>query len=92
MAYSSSNPFSYEDDELGGGWGAPAPKRSSSGDILKDAMKKEAVIKDIIAAQEDLRALVGRVQSVQAEVDKLTSGNATLQMYIDNLTKQIAKR
>ncbi|KAG8741963.1 hypothetical protein FRC10_002229 [Ceratobasidium sp. 414] len=108
MAYSSSNPFGYEEDELGGGWGAPAPKKASSGDILKDAMKKEAVIKDIIAAQEDLRgkvfpvslstcskwrpALVGRVQSVQAEVDKLASGNATLQMYIDNLTKQIAKR
>ncbi|KAG9096422.1 hypothetical protein FRC06_008675 [Ceratobasidium sp. 370] len=91
MAYSSSNPFGYEEDELGG-WGAPAPKRASSGDILKDAMKKETVIKDIIAAQEDLRALVGRVQSVQTEVDKLTSGNATLQMYIDNLTKQIAKQ
>ncbi|KAG8715314.1 hypothetical protein FRC09_016708 [Ceratobasidium sp. 395] len=90
MAYSSSNPFSYEEDEMGGGWGAPAPKRATSGDILKDAMRKEAVIKDIIAAQEDLR--MGRVQAVQTEVDKLTSGNATLQMYIDNLTKQIAKR
>ncbi|KAG9121675.1 hypothetical protein FRC07_002278 [Ceratobasidium sp. 392] len=89
MAYSSSNPFGYEEDDLGGGWGAPAPKRASSGDILKDAMRKEAVIKDIIAAQEDLRR---RVQAVQTEVDKLTSGNATLQMYIDNLTKQIAKR
>ncbi|KAG8707645.1 hypothetical protein FRC09_001718 [Ceratobasidium sp. 395] len=90
MAYSSSNPFSYEEDEIGGGWGAPAPKRATSGDILKDAMRKEAVVKDIIAAQEDLR--MGRVQAVQTEVDKLTSGNATLQMYIDNLTKQIAKR
>ncbi|ELU38864.1 DUF2205 domain-containing protein [Rhizoctonia solani AG-1 IA] len=47
---------------------------------------------DIVAAQDDLRTLLGRVQTVQAEVDKLSSGNAMLQMYIDNLTKQIAKR
>ncbi|CAE6506781.1 unnamed protein product, partial [Rhizoctonia solani] len=65
---------------------------ASSGDALKNTMKKEAVIKDIVAAQEDLRTLLGRVQTVQAEVDKLSSGNAMLQMYIDNLTKQIAKR
>jgi hypothetical protein len=43
---SQTNPFGYEDEEeISGGWGAPAPKRASSGDILKDAMKKEAVIK-----------------------------------------------
>ncbi|KAF8603599.1 hypothetical protein BDV93DRAFT_556296 [Ceratobasidium sp. AG-I] len=90
---SQSNPFGYEEEEeISGGWGAPAPKKSTSGDILKDAMKKEAVIKDIMATQEDLRTLLGRVQAVQGEVDKLTSGNATLQMYIDNLTKQIAKQ
>jgi hypothetical protein len=39
-----------------------------------------------------LLALIGRVQSVQKEVEKLTSGNETLQMYIDNLTVQMAKR
>jgi hypothetical protein len=37
-------------------------------------------------------ALLTRAKSVQGEVDKLTSGNATLQMYIDNLTMQMAKR
>jgi short coiled-coil protein len=37
-------------------------------------------------------ALLARVKSVQGDVDKLTSGNATLQMYIDNLTMQMAKR
>ncbi|KAB5589237.1 hypothetical protein CTheo_7320 [Ceratobasidium theobromae] len=90
---SQTNPFGYDDEEeLSGGWGAPPPKATSSGDILKEAMRKEAVIKDIIATQEDLRALLTRVQSVQGEVDKLSSGNAMLQMYIDNLTKQIAKR
>ncbi|KAH7338411.1 hypothetical protein B0J17DRAFT_422590 [Rhizoctonia solani] len=90
---SQSNPFSYDDEvDMSAGWGAPAAQPTSSGDVLKNTMKKEAVIKDIVAAQEDLRALLARVQTVQAEVDKLSSGNATLQMYIDNLTKQIAKR
>jgi FtsZ-binding cell division protein ZapB len=69
-------------------WGAPAP----AGDLVKDALKKEQLLKDIAASQEDLRTLLGRVQSVQKEIEKLTSGNETLQMYIDNLTVQMAKR
>ena len=36
--------------------------------------------------------LVERVDKVQNEVDKLTSGNGMLQTYIDNLTKQMARR
>lgn len=39
-----------------------------------------------------IAALVDRVHSVQKEVDKLEAGNQTLQMYIDNLTVQMAKR
>ncbi|KAI0050378.1 hypothetical protein FA95DRAFT_1487360 [Auriscalpium vulgare] len=65
---------------------------SASGDIVKDAMRKEQIIKEITAAQEDLRVLLERVKSVEQDADKLTSGNATLQMYIDNLTMQMAKR
>ena len=34
--------------------------------------------------------LLARVNTVQGEVDKLTSGNETLQMYVDNLAKQLA--
>lgn len=37
-------------------------------------------------------AMLMKVQTVQKEVDKLVSGNETLQMYIDNLTVQMAKR
>jgi len=37
-------------------------------------------------------ALLARVHTVQGDVDKLTSENATLQVYIDNLTMQMAKR
>ncbi|GJJ13347.1 hypothetical protein Clacol_007599 [Clathrus columnatus] len=61
-------------------------------DIVSVAMKKERVLREIIAAQEDLQALFSRVKTVQEEVDKLSSGNQTLQMYIDNLTKQLARR
>jgi len=37
-------------------------------------------------------AMLAKVEAVQKEVDKLASGNETLQMYIDNLTVQMAKR
>lgn len=36
--------------------------------------------------------MLSKVDTVQKEVDKLVSGNETLQMYIDNLTVQMAKR
>ncbi|KAG7088518.1 hypothetical protein E1B28_012502 [Marasmius oreades] len=68
---------------------APAPQ---TGDIIAEAMKKERVLKEFIASQADLKALYTRAQTVQKEIDKLTSGNQTLQMYIDNLTVQMAKR
>ncbi|KAG8971577.1 hypothetical protein FRB90_010444, partial [Tulasnella sp. 427] len=94
-------------DDYGGAWGAPAavPRdaisslqadaaafSSSPSDILKDTIRKEAVIKDILASQGDLRTLLARVKTVQGEVDKLQSGNATLKMYVENLTKQASKR
>jgi len=62
------------------------------GDIVSNAIKKEKVLREIAAAQDDLRALLARVKTVEGDVDKLTSGNQTLQMYIDNLTKQMARR
>ncbi|KAG5715215.1 hypothetical protein E4T56_gene3039 [Termitomyces sp. T112] len=77
---------SYDDASA---WGAAL---SEPADFVRDALKREKLLKDIVASQEDLRTLVARVQTVQNEVDKLTSGNATLQMYIDNLTMQMAKR
>ncbi|CAL1713179.1 unnamed protein product [Somion occarium] len=69
-------------------WGAS----NEDADIVTAAIKKDKLIKEITAAQEDLRALLTRVKSVQTDVDKLASGNETLQMYIDNLTMQMAKR
>ncbi|KAF5369407.1 hypothetical protein D9758_002534 [Tetrapyrgos nigripes] len=71
-------------------WAIPAEPQAS--DIVTEALKKEQVLKEIVAAQEDLKVLFNRVHTVQKEVDKLTSGNQTLQMYIDNLTVQMAKR
>ncbi|KAF8158333.1 hypothetical protein B0H34DRAFT_708325 [Crassisporium funariophilum] len=74
-------------------WGVVSP-REGGGDLglVRDTLKKDQVIKEILACQEDLKAMLAKVQSVQKEVDKLASGNETLQMYIDNLTVQMAKR
>ncbi|KAH9002646.1 hypothetical protein EDB86DRAFT_2897084 [Lactarius hatsudake] len=76
------------DDQAGWGTSEVIPEN----DIIKDAMKKEQVIKDIVAYQDDLRVLLERVKTTEKDMDKLSSGNATLQMYIDNLTLQMAKR
>ena len=37
-------------------------------------------------------AMMSKTKGIQTDVDKLISGNETLQMYIDNLTMQMAKR
>ncbi|KAM5533462.1 hypothetical protein V8D89_012900 [Ganoderma adspersum] len=76
-------------DDTTPGWGVSTP---TAGDIVTNAIRKEKLIKEIIAAQEDLRAMMVKTKGVQADVDKLISGNETLQMYIDNLTMQMAKR
>ncbi|KAI0335863.1 hypothetical protein GY45DRAFT_1350583 [Cubamyces sp. BRFM 1775] len=38
------------------------------------------------------KAMLAKTKGVQSDIDKLVSGNETLQMYIDNLTMQMAKR
>ncbi|KAF8917073.1 mitochondrial protein Pet127-domain-containing protein [Mucidula mucida] len=68
--------FSGFDEAAGSGW-EPAPQ---AGDLIKDALRKEQLLKEIAASQDDLRTLYNRVQSVQKEVDKLTSNNSTLQI------------
>ncbi|TFK28016.1 hypothetical protein FA15DRAFT_665776 [Coprinopsis marcescibilis] len=78
-------------DEFGDNpaWGVTSPR---TGDIIKDTIRKEQVIKEILSAQEDMRVMLSKTESLQKEVEKLVSGNETLQMYIDNLTMQMAKR
>ncbi|KAF8908917.1 hypothetical protein CPB84DRAFT_1843278 [Gymnopilus junonius] len=73
-------------------WGVASPQEGGDLGVLRDSLRKEQVIKEILAAQEDLKAMLAKAQTVQKEVDKLVSGNETLQMYIDNLTVQMAKR
>jgi len=81
--------FSGFDSDDPPAWGITSPP---TGDIVKDALRKEKILKEIAASQEDLRNLLSRVHLVQKDCDKLSSGNETLQMYIDNLTVQMAKR
>jgi len=84
----------YDDYSLGERptWGVASPQDGGDLGIVRDTLRKEQVIKEILAAQEGLKALLAKVQTVQKEVEKLASGNETLQMYIDNLTVQMAKR
>jgi len=83
---------SYDDYEQDIAWSSSPAQPQDTGNVLKDAMLKEEVIKNIVAGQEDLKVLLQKVKTVQSDVDKLTSENATLQTYIDNLTKQLARR
>ncbi|KAI6039666.1 hypothetical protein EDC04DRAFT_1657974 [Pisolithus marmoratus] len=89
MAVNVFNTMAFNEFYESAAWGESEPETQ---DIVKDAIKKEQVLQEIAAAQDDLRALLARVHTVQADVDKLTSENATLQVYIDNLTMQMAKR
>ncbi|KAL0960644.1 hypothetical protein HGRIS_005672 [Hohenbuehelia grisea] len=82
----------FDDQSTWGGSASPALDTGSTGDIVRDAIRKEQLIKEIAASQEDLRNMLARAKAVQKETDKLAAGNETLQMYIDNLTVQMAKR
>jgi len=73
-------------------WGQPgSTAKPNSSNTVHDVVRKEQVIKELLAGQGDLKALVDKVKSTQADVDKMTADNATLHLYIDNLTKQIAQ-
>ncbi|PAV16908.1 Pet127-domain-containing protein [Pyrrhoderma noxium] len=81
------------DDTSAWGGSAAAGGGSTTGDIIKDALRKEQALKEFLAAQEDLRLLQKKVQAVQSDIDKLSSGNATLQItltdeVIDSLEKE----
>jgi len=82
--------LSFPDFDENPGWASVSEPPAK--DVIKEALKKEEIIKDIVAAQNDLRVILAKIQTAEGDVEKLTSGNATLQMYIDNLTKQIARR
>lgn len=91
----SNSPFG--EDELDASWGiagqgpgALDQTRKSSEDALKEALKKEQLIKEVLTAQADLRALVDRVDKTQSQIDKLSSNNVMLATYVDNLSKQMA--
>lgn len=89
MSFSGFIPEEEEEESIG--WGALSASVQET-DLVSQAIRKEKIIKEIKAGQEGLQAMLAKVQAVQKDVDKLTSSNEMLQMYIDNLTKQMAKR
>lgn len=91
MSFSGFIPEEEEEEEESIGWGVLSASVQET-DLVSQAIRKEKIIKEIKAGQEGLQAMLAKVQAVQKDVDKLTSSNEMLQMYIDNLTKQMAKR
>ncbi|KAL7006234.1 hypothetical protein EMMF5_004120 [Cystobasidiomycetes sp. EMM_F5] len=57
---------------------------------LESALEKEKTIKDIMSVQEGLKALLSRIEDVTEENQRLTDENATLQLYVENMTRNTA--
>merc|ERR1712093_596266 len=90
--------------EMDNGWGDGAASSGPSGavgeqggaggetrqDDLQTVLEKEKVIKDIMTTQEGLRALLDRINEVTDDIKKLSEENATLQIYLDNMTRNTA--
>ncbi|WVO18418.1 hypothetical protein L204_106135 [Cryptococcus depauperatus] len=64
---------------------APIPEPT-----VESALKKEKIIKDIITLRDGLRGLMVRISEVEIENDKLAKENETLNLYVDNLTRNSA--
>ncbi|PWN92039.1 hypothetical protein FA10DRAFT_284943 [Acaromyces ingoldii] len=57
-----------------------------------EVVEKQRLVRDIMASQDSLRALLARVSSVQADCQKAEADNEMLQMYIDSVTKSLAAK
>ncbi|KAK9893704.1 hypothetical protein P389DRAFT_198461 [Cystobasidium minutum MCA 4210] len=79
-----SSPSADENDA--GGWESASSKK----DDLAVALEKEKIIKDIMQTQEGLRALLSRIEEVTTDISKTSEENATLQTYLDNMTRNTA--
>ncbi|KAK0550291.1 hypothetical protein OC861_003050 [Tilletia horrida] len=55
-----------------------------------EVVEKENLVKEIIANQDSLRALLNRVNSVKDDCTKAESENETLQTYVESVTKSLA--
>ncbi|KAE8210725.1 hypothetical protein CF319_g6673 [Tilletia indica] len=55
-----------------------------------EVIEKENLVKEVIAMQDSLRALLTRVTSVKEDCTKAESENETLQTYVESVTKSLA--
>ena len=73
-----------------------SPSRNSQGDNVRARGPSRLVTPHGFTCEDCAyshpAALLARVTVVQADVDKLTSGNETLQVYVENLKLQVAKQ
>ncbi|PWN25612.1 hypothetical protein BDZ90DRAFT_223191 [Jaminaea rosea] len=57
-----------------------------------EVIEKQNLIKEILSSQESLKALVTRVQGVQADCTKAEADNEMLQSYVESVTKSLAAK
>ncbi|KAE8249192.1 hypothetical protein A4X13_0g5307 [Tilletia indica] len=55
-----------------------------------EVIEKENLLKDVLAMQDSLRALLTRVTTVKEDCTKAESENETLQTYVESVTKSLA--
>ncbi|KDN48194.1 hypothetical protein K437DRAFT_267683 [Tilletiaria anomala UBC 951] len=57
-----------------------------------EVLEKEKIVREIVAMQDGLKALLWRVTSVKEECSKAEADNEMLQAYIDSVTKSLAAK
>ncbi|CCF51109.1 hypothetical protein NDA11_005351 [Ustilago hordei] len=57
-----------------------------------DVVEKEKLVREIMAMQDGLRALISRVNAVKEDCKKAEADNEMLQTYIDSVTKSLAAK
>ncbi|KAJ1030078.1 hypothetical protein NDA16_000991 [Ustilago loliicola] len=57
-----------------------------------EVVEKEKLVREIMAMQDGLRALISRVIAVKDDCKKAEADNEMLQTYIDSVTKSLAAK
>ncbi|PWZ01382.1 hypothetical protein BCV70DRAFT_73088 [Testicularia cyperi] len=57
-----------------------------------EVVEKDKLVREIMAMQDGLRALLTRVSTVQEDCKKAEADNEMLQTYIDTVTKSLAAK
>ncbi|CAO1624251.1 unnamed protein product [Jaminaea pallidilutea] len=74
------------------GFSESAAWTAETGPSADEVLEKQKLIREILSAQESLKALSTKATSVQADCTKAEADNEMLQNYIDSITKSLAAK